>query len=69
MPKVSQIEISYGMTSQPRGSYTSDEMSVRCLISYENDEQVDMLKEIKEHSGRLKLACHKRINAKVEDGK
>jgi len=63
MAKVSSLEIAYEMARQPMGQYTSDKMSVRCLVTYEPDETPDMVEEIKLHSGRLKLACHKRITA------
>jgi len=69
MAKISSLEIAYEMARQPMGQYTSDKMSVRCLVTYEPDEKPDMVEEIKLHSGRLKMACHKRITSPIEEKK
>jgi hypothetical protein len=67
MAKLSSVEVFYRMSSQPRGAYTGDEMSIRATITYEPDEKPNLLEEVRELSGKMKLACHKRIQAAIKE--
>ena len=66
MAKLASITVCYEMGRQPAGQYTSDKMSVSATVIYEQGETPDLIEETKTISGKLKLACHKRITAPVE---
>ena len=51
MGKLNTIEVGYEMSRQPMGQYTSDKMSVRATITFEENENPDLMAEIKNVSG------------------
>ena len=67
MGKLTSIQVTYEMSRQPCGQYTSDKMGVTATVVFEADERPDMMQEIKEISGKLKLACHKRIQTAIKE--
>ena len=65
--KLTSIQVTYEMSRQPMGQYTSDKMGITATIIFEADEKPDMMNEIKAISGSLKLACHKRIQTAIKE--
>jgi len=62
MAKLTSLEASYKMNRQLCGSYTNDEIAFRVVVSYSEDENPDLIVECKNISGKLKEACHRRLN-------